>query len=133
MTLTEAKNFLRIDQDFDDERIQALMVSAKVYIAEATGLDENLQDSEPLCKVATEFLLRHWYCMEIDTYSERVLESLLKAIKAKYTTGITAASSDTASTDTATFAMFSGGKLIDSGIKLANDDAIAAVLEDAGF
>lgn len=90
MTLDEAKIFLRVDENYDDDRILALMAGAKAYIAESTGLSQDLQDAEPLCKVAMEFCLRHWYepTNEITFYTERALESILKAIKAKYSVGV---------------------------------------------
>lgn len=86
MTLEEAKLVLRQDQDEDDSRIRVLIAAAEAYIEESTGLSKELQDSEPLCKAAMEFLLRHWYEPdEINFYMDRTLESLLKAIKSKYT------------------------------------------------
>lgn len=85
MTLEEAKLCLRVDQDFDDDRIRGLISAAQAYIAETTGLSQNLQDAEPLCNVAMEFLLKSWYGEEINFYTDRTLESVLKTIKAKYT------------------------------------------------
>lgn len=86
MTLEEAKLCLRIDQDMEDDRIRALIAAGEVYIEESTGLTADRQDAEPLCDVAMEFLIKHWYSplAEINFYSERALASLLKSIKAKY-------------------------------------------------
>lgn len=87
MTLEEAKLRLRIDENFDDDRIRALIAAGEAYIEVATGLSPTQQADEPLCMAAMEFLLIHWYAGEINFYSERALDSLLKSIKAKHSAG----------------------------------------------
>lgn len=81
MTLEEAKLVLRIDTDFTDNQVQMLLDAVPGYIEDCTGLKPADQETEPLCKVLTQYLLIMWY--EHDNYYEKTIESLLKTLKIK--------------------------------------------------
>lgn len=51
MTLEEVKNYLRIDDNFDDIYIQSLIDTTQIYIDECVG--ENYKNYEKLVKLAT--------------------------------------------------------------------------------
>ncbi|QEK13722.1 phage gp6-like head-tail connector protein (plasmid) [Crassaminicella thermophila] len=61
MELTEIKEFLRLEQDYTEEDIflNSLLVAAKEYIKNATGLDYD--DTNELYKLAIKILVTHWY------------------------------------------------------------------------
>jgi|SRR5690554_3397441 len=74
MTLEDAKIYLRVDADDDDDLIQTLITAAESYINEQTGKTKMItgtdEDGEPiyegineseLWKLAVKLLLAHWY------------------------------------------------------------------------
>ena len=84
ITLDEAKNWLRVDHNEDDQIITTIINAVPVYIEAATGLTETEQEKEPLCKTAAHFLIRLWYDGDLVTdRHERTLAALMKSIKLK--------------------------------------------------
>ena len=74
MTLEDAKIYLRVDADDDDDLIQTLITAAEAYINGQTGktkkivgteedgqpIYEDIKESE-LWKLAVKLMLAHWY------------------------------------------------------------------------
>lgn len=86
ITLEDAKLFLRIDDDYEDELLKSLIKAAVDYIETATGLDAESQQSIDLCNTLQCFLVMQWYNRDEKTESYDVIESLTKTIKAKAAT-----------------------------------------------
>lgn len=84
MTLEQAKDFLKIDQDItdNDQFIQGLLDGIPDYIEVQTGLTREEQETEYMAKTATGFILQSWYFGE-DPKITRVINSLLKCITLK--------------------------------------------------
>ena len=59
LSLQEAKDFCRIDNDDEDALIKTLINTADSYIAEACGENYN-KDSEK-AKLCQAMLVNHWY------------------------------------------------------------------------
>ncbi|HEQ3529088.1 head-tail connector protein [Bacillus thuringiensis] len=59
LTVEEAKKYLRVDGDEEDDLITSFVIAAEIYIQNATGQDVKL-DSE-LAKLAARILISHWY------------------------------------------------------------------------
>lgn len=85
ITLEDAKLFLRIDDDYEDELLKSLIKAAVDYIETATGLDAESQQSIDLCNTLQRFLVMQWYKRD-ETENYDVIESLVKTIKAKAAT-----------------------------------------------
>lgn len=85
MTLQEALDVLHVDQGDNDELIYSLIEALPGYIEMATGMSEEDQQSEPLVKVVSGFLLTQWYYADHadDQALTRTINSLLKAITLK--------------------------------------------------
>lgn len=85
MTLTEAKNILRVDGGDNDALVSSLLCALPDYIEVATGMTANQQLIEPLVDTVSGFLLTLWYYGDhSDTDKlQRVIDSLLKAITLK--------------------------------------------------
>lgn len=85
MTLTEACDFLHVDEGVNDDLIKSLIAALPGYIENATGLPEAAQDSEPLTKVVGGLLLQQWYYSDHadDQSLTRTISALLKSIKLK--------------------------------------------------
>ncbi|MEZ0117819.1 UNVERIFIED_ORG: putative phage protein (predicted DNA packaging) [Heyndrickxia coagulans] len=62
MDLTELKNYLRIDCDFDDSILSMLQTVAESYILNAVG-QKNFEhyQSDSRFKFAVALLVGHWY------------------------------------------------------------------------
>lgn len=84
MTLELAKNILRIDTDFDDDRIAAIINILPHYIYERTGFSVDKQAGEPLCQLLEQFLIRKFYLPD-EPYGtiDKTIDSLLTALKIK--------------------------------------------------
>lgn len=82
MTLEQAKKILRLDTDYEDFRVQALLDAVPIFIEESTGLKIENQANEPLVEVVTRFLIREWYVPD-NPAMPNVINSLLKTIKAR--------------------------------------------------
>lgn len=68
MTLCEAKVYLRVDHEIEDQFIQSLITAAEAYIIRTTGKTKVIVDQEEkpiqtddLYKLAVKILLAHWY------------------------------------------------------------------------
>lgn len=85
MTLSEGLNVLRLDAGNNDELVQSLIDALPSYIELSTGMSEEQQAMEPLCKTVSGFLLQLWYFGDKadDVALNRTIDSLLKAITLK--------------------------------------------------
>ena len=85
ITINEAKEFLRLDNDYSDDIILPLINSLPSYLLTSTGLTFEEQLEEPLCKTVGTFLIKLWYNAEgTDSYRlQRVIDSLLGTLKFK--------------------------------------------------
>lgn len=82
MDLQKAKDILRLDNDYNDDLVLALLESIPSYIETTTGLTRLQQYDEPLTDTVGGFLLMLWFNAE-DTNSEqltRTIDSLLKTL-----------------------------------------------------
>lgn len=61
MDILEVKEFLRLEQGYTEEDIfiNSLIIAAKEYIKNATGLDYD--DTNELYKLGVKILVTHWY------------------------------------------------------------------------
>lgn len=87
LTLSQARDHLRIDGTDNDGVITSLLLAIPDYIELTTGMTAAQQDAEPLAETVSKFLLILWYNPEqADTAKlERVIESLLKGLAALVT------------------------------------------------
>lgn len=86
LELQEAKDYLRIDGNDNDEIISSILEAIPSYIEFSTGLTEKEQDKEPMCIQVSKFVLALWYNAE-QTETDKlytVINSLLKSISLKY-------------------------------------------------
>lgn len=87
MTLEQAKEILRIDQDITDNDILILSLIDSIpnYIEVQTGLTLEQQQAEPMAETVTGFILKLWYFAEHtdDNKLNRTINSLLKCITLK--------------------------------------------------
>lgn len=88
MTVAEAREWLRIDNEANDQIIADLLAGAVEYITLTTGLDESQQDESQLAQTATKFLLSLWYDpTQVDADKlKRTIDSLLKTLTTLNTT-----------------------------------------------
>ena len=87
LSLQEAKDVLRIDNDANDVLITSLIEAVPGYIEITTGMTEGQQETEPLAKTAAGFILLLWYYADHadDVKLKRTIDSLLKCITFKVT------------------------------------------------
>lgn len=80
--LLEAKEVLRVDNNYNDEIIKSLVEAVPSYIETTTGMTIEQQTEEPLAKTVGGFLIKLWYNAEgTDSYRlQQVIESLLKTL-----------------------------------------------------
>lgn len=85
ITLTEARDILRIDGTDNDTFIQSLLDAVPGYVEVSTGMDEDTQALEPLVDTLTGFLLTLWYYSDHtdDLKLQRTIDNLLKCITLK--------------------------------------------------
>lgn len=88
MTVAEAREWLRIDGEDNDQIIMDLLAGAEEYITLTTGLNENAQASSQLAQTTTKFLLSLWYDpTQVDADKlKRTIDSLLKTLTTLNTT-----------------------------------------------
>lgn len=86
LTLEEAKEFLRVDGEDNDLIITSILEGIPSFIELSTGINEEVQLKEPMVKQVTKFILSLWYHAEQSDSDkiQKVIDSLLKAIKYKY-------------------------------------------------
>lgn len=82
ITLDEAKELLRLDNDFNDDVIAPLVDAVPGYIQSTTGMTTDQQMREPLAKVVSGFLITLWYNAEGTDSNRlsRVIDSLLTTL-----------------------------------------------------
>ncbi len=85
MTLTEAKNVLRVDTTDNDDLITSLLTALPDYIELATGMSAARQATEPLVKTVSGFIITLWYYSDHadDLKLQRTINELLKSITLK--------------------------------------------------
>lgn len=82
MTVSEAREWLRIDNEANDQIIEDLIAGAEEYITLTTGLLKSEQEMSQLAQTATKFLLSLWYDpTQVDADKlKRTIDSLLKTL-----------------------------------------------------
>ncbi|XJS10464.1 hypothetical protein ACF3NG_10065 [Aerococcaceae bacterium WGS1372] len=82
MDLYEALNILRLDSGANDDIVESLLNSIPSYIYTTTGMTPEQQDTEPLAKTVSGFLLQLWYNAEGTNADQltRTIDSLLKTL-----------------------------------------------------
>lgn len=82
MTVAEAREWLRIDNEANDPIIEGLLAGAEEYITLTTGLIKSQQEESQLAQTATKFLLSLWYDpTQVDADKlTRTIDSLLKTL-----------------------------------------------------
>ncbi len=85
LTLSEAKDVLRIDGTDNDALIQSLLDTVPDYIEVTTGMSKENQETEPMVKTVAGFLLTLWYFSDSadDQKLHRTIDNLLKCITLK--------------------------------------------------
>lgn len=88
MTVAEAREWLRIDGEDNDQIIMDLLAGAVEYITLTTGLNEEAQTNSQLAQTTTKFLLSLWYDpTQVDADKlKRTIDSLLKTLTTLNTT-----------------------------------------------
>jgi len=93
MELNDVKLYLRVDGDEDDTLISSLILTAKRYIENGTGITiemaNNSEKIKPIYNLALELLISHWYeNREIEGTNKNKLsfsiDSLLLQLEAEY-------------------------------------------------
>lgn len=82
MTVSEAREWLRIDNEDNDQIIEDLIAGAEEYITLTTGLLRSEQEESQLAQTAIKFLLSLWYDpTQVDAEKlKRTIDSLLKTL-----------------------------------------------------
>lgn len=82
MTVSEAREWLRIDNEANDQIIEDLIAGAEEYITLTTGLLKSEQEESQLAQTAIKFLLSLWYDpTQVDADKlKRTIDSLLKTL-----------------------------------------------------
>nr|DAE42772.1 MAG TPA: head tail connector [Caudoviricetes sp.] len=82
MTVSEAREWLRIDNEANDQIIEDLIAGAEEYITLTTGLLRSKQEESQLAQTAIKFLLSLWYDpTQVDADKlKRTIDSLLKTL-----------------------------------------------------
>lgn len=82
MTVAEAREWLRIDNEDNDQIIEDLIAGAEEYITLTTGLLKSEQEESQLAQTAIKFLLSLWYDpTQVDAEKlKRTIDSLLKTL-----------------------------------------------------
>lgn len=85
LSLESACNVLHIDQGDNDDLVKSLLEAIPSYIETTTGMLEDDQEYEPLCKTAAGFILTLWYYADHsdDMKLQRTIDNLLKCITLK--------------------------------------------------
>ena len=59
LTLEEAKKYLRVDGNEEDDLIASFVTAAEIYIKNSTS--KNVELKSELAKLAARILISHWY------------------------------------------------------------------------
>lgn len=89
LSLEEAREHLRIDGTDNDALILSLLEAIPGYIEVTTGMTPEQQETEPLARTASKFILQLWYNAE-QTDSEKLqktIDGLLKSLTVMARTG----------------------------------------------
>ena len=89
LSLEEAREHLRIDSTDNDALILSLLEAIPGYIEVTTGMTPEQQETEPLARTASKFILQLWYNAE-QTDSEKLqktIDGLLKSLTVMARTG----------------------------------------------
>lgn len=83
--LSEAREWLRLDGEDNDEIIKGLLDAIPSYIEVSTGLNKEAQDNEPLAIQLSKFILILWYNAEQSEGEKlsKVIDNLMKALSTK--------------------------------------------------
>ena len=136
VSLAKLKSYLRIDTDYEDELLQNFLVAAQAYLTGAVSNYTENYTAYPEFKTKADLLT---LVLAAEFYQNRdnsahdlsyTVRSLMAQLQ--YFAGGAEINSDTGTTDSAlTFAMFDGnGNLVNSGIKIAGESEIAALIDD---
>ena len=90
VTLEQAREWLRLDGNDNDEIISGLLEAVPDYIEVTTGIDAERQKTEPLADTVTKFLLLLWYDAQQSEVErlQNLIDSLLKTLTAKASSSI---------------------------------------------
>lgn len=90
VTLTDMRDYLRLDDTANDGILADLIEAAAVYITQTTGMDTTDQAANPLARSAVKMLVATWYDPQgIDaTASERAVTEMLKHLPASTGGGV---------------------------------------------
>lgn len=79
--LDYVKTLLRVDEGWDEDRIQLLINSVGKYVETTTGIPEEKQKGIPLVNVLKGYLVRLWYDDGNGTGDmQRAIDSLTKTL-----------------------------------------------------
>lgn len=86
LTLNEAKEWLRVSGDDNNDIISGLIAPAYDYVATATGVTGDNLYSNTLIKTVVKFLITLWYNTEQAEADklQRTIDNILKSITAMY-------------------------------------------------
>ena len=85
LTLEKAKEFLRVDTDYEDALIQSLIDAAVAYITDTTGMTAENQNT-PLIETLQKFIVANWFENRAsggDMAGSSTILSLVKTVKSK--------------------------------------------------
>lgn len=139
VTLEKLKSYLRIDTDYEDDLLNETLKVARAYLSGAVSNYYNSYAAYPEFASKADLLT---LVIAAEMYENRdnsphdmsyTVRSLMTQLQ--YFAGGVETNSDTGTTDTAlTFAMFdSNGNLINNGIRIADEEDVANLLDDTGF
>ena len=85
MKLEQAKEWLRVDGDANDQIIGDLLLGTEQYIEQATGIRTQDQELNPLAETCQKMLLSLWYNPDQDGADkiQRTIDNLLKSLSYK--------------------------------------------------
>ena len=133
ISLAEAKEYLRVDTEYEDALIEQLIKSAQKLCADVARLNEKVFEMKgDVAKIAVLYALGYMYENRADADYQKLtftLRSLLFPIREE-TFGGGEALEITSDTDL-TFAMFdSNGNLVNSGIKLSSENDFEEMIDE---
>ena len=137
VSLAEAKEYLRIDTDYEDSLIEGLLRAAQNLCANVARLDEKVYEiSGEVAKMAVLYTIGYLYENRADADMHKLtmtLRSLLFPIR-QYDFAGSTKNTETSTDTNLTFAMFDEkGDLVNSGIKFASEEDVVKLLEETGL